>query len=198
MIGARPPLRARRLLVACLFLAAIMVGSFLPNTPASNLMVLFILATAICLIGYGATVSGYRRPEKWPMFTALAIGVVTVFAVNTGGHSLWLTAFGESLRCKVISVDSHSSSRGSTQWSNELDCGGRTLTYWPSLGHTVEDVGREVDVVVDKARFVRELEPGKVSLGFNLLFLLALLMNGAFVFLVAWLPVRKAVPAAEE
>ncbi|MFJ5991239.1 hypothetical protein [Lentzea sp. NPDC092896] len=194
MIGARPPLRAKRLLVACLFLTAVVVGSFLPNTPASNLMVVFILVAAVCLIGYGAALSGYRRPEKWPMFTALAIGVVTAFAVNTGGHSLWLTAFGEPVHCKVISVDSHSSSRGSTQWSNELDCGGRTLTYWPSIGYTVEDAGREVDVVVDEAGFVRELEPGKVNLGFNLMLLLAVLVNGVFVFLVAWLPVREPAP----
>ncbi|WP_439661351.1 hypothetical protein ACSHWB_07535 [Lentzea sp. HUAS TT2] len=177
--------------MACVFLAAIVVGSFLPTTAASELLIVFILATVACLIGYGATLSGYRRPERWPMFAGLAIGVVTVFAVNIGGHSLWLTALGESKQCKVISIDSHSSSRGATQWSNELDCGDRTLTYWPSLGYSVEDVGHEVDVVVDKAGFVRELEQGKVNLGLDLLFLFALLMNAAFAFCVAWLPVRE-------
>jgi hypothetical protein len=195
MTSARPPLQAKRLLVACLFLTAIVVGSFLPATDASKLLVVFILATVACLIGYGVTLSGYRRPEKWPMFTGLVIGIVTVFAVNFGGHSLWLTAFGESAQCKVISVDSHSSSRGSTQWSNELDCGDRTLTYWPSLGYSVEDVGHDVDVVLYKVGFVRELEQGKVNLGLDLLFLLAVLMNGVLVFLVARLPVRQ--PAQE-
>lgn len=99
-------------------------------------------------------------------------------------------AFGKSERCKVISVDSHPSSSGSTQWSNELDCGDRTLTYWPSLGYSVEDVGHEVDVVVDKVGFVRELEQGKVNLELDLLFLFAVLMNGVLIFCVARLPVR--------
>lgn len=51
---------------------------------------------------------------------------------------------------------------------------------------------------MDKTGFVRELEPGKVNLGFNLLFLLAVLMNSVLIFLVARLPVRKPEPAATE
>ncbi|SMD23971.1 hypothetical protein [Lentzea albidocapillata] len=84
--------------------------------------------------------------------------------------------------------------RSPNTYSNELQCGDRKVTYLPSMYREVHEVGAEMDIVVDKSGFVPNLEPDKVGLGHSL----ALLMNAAFIFLVAWFPVRSPVPAEEQ
>lgn len=62
----------------------------------------------------------------------------------------------------------------------------------------VHEVGTEMDIVVDTTGVVPGLEPDKGGLGHSLMLLVALLMNAAFIFFVAWLPVHSPVPAKEQ
>ncbi|WP_189256413.1 hypothetical protein [Lentzea flava] len=148
---------------------------------------------------YIASVGNYRpKGERWMLLPALALFIGSVFPAGIGGHSLWLTAFGETLHCRVDNIERHSSSRGSDSFSADLDCGGRKLTFFPTNFRSVKPINTEFDVVVDKTGFFSSLEPDQVSWWHNLLFLTGLLINGLFIFLVAWLPVREPLPLVAE
>ncbi|MFJ8963818.1 hypothetical protein ACIRG5_30955 [Lentzea sp. NPDC102401] len=195
MTRSRPELQPKELVHIGLLTSAIIAGAFLFMV-VGKAFILMAFAMLVCLIFYIPIVGGYRpKPSRWAGIPAMVIGIVTIFPSNIGSHSLWLTAFGETLHCKVISIQEHPGRRGPTTYSNELRCGDRQVHYTPTSSHSAQDPGTEMDIVVDKTGFVPNLEPDKVGLGHSLMLLLAVLMNGAFVFLVAWLPVRE--PAVE-
>ncbi|MEU3650193.1 hypothetical protein AB0E59_42985 [Lentzea sp. NPDC034063] len=194
MSGTRPELRPKELVRISLLASGIIAGAFL-FMAVGKAFIVVALATLACLIFYVLAVGGYRpKPSRWAGLPAMVIGIVTLFPSNIGSHSLWLTAFGETLHCEVISVQEHLGRRGPTTYSNELRCGDRQVHYTPTSSHSAKDPGAEMDIVVDRTGFVPNLEPDKVGLGHSLMLLLAVLMNGVFVFLVAWLPVREPAP----
>lgn len=190
MTVVRPQLQTRRLVRAGLLALAIIAGSFLIMA-VGNAFIVVAFATMISWVFYVVALGNYRpKPSKWAGVTAMVVGFATFFPAHAGSHSVWLSAFGETLHCKVISIDAHQHRRSPDTYSNQLQCGDRQLKYTPTTSHSAQQPGTEMDIVVDKTGLVPNLEPGKVGLGHNLLLLLALLMNGVFIFLVAWLPVR--------
>lgn len=198
MTKIRPELRPAKLIAAGLFTLAIVLGSFLIMA-AGKAVIVVAFALAICWLGYVYTLLGYRpKSSKWEFLPVLALGIATLFPANIGSHSLWLTAYGETLHCKVISVDKVPSRSSPTTYKNKLQCDDRQLEYHPSMNRSTQEPGSAMDIVVDKTGLVPSLEPDKVTPGHSLLFLLALLMNGALIFLIAWLPVRGPVPAVGE
>lgn len=198
MTKVRPELQPKKLVAASLFTLAIMLGSFLIMTVGKAVIVV-AFAVAVCWLGYVYTLMGYRpKSSKWEFLPVLVLGVATLFPANIGGHSLWLTAYGETLHCKVVSIDAVPSRTSPTTYKNKLQCGDRQLEYHPSMYRSAQKPGTEMDIVVDRTGVVPDLEPDKVTPGRSLLLLLALLMNGALIFLIAWLPVREPEPAVEE
>lgn len=197
MNRTRPEFQPKVLVRGSLLALGIIVGSFLLMAVGKAFIVV-ALAMTVCLIFYVLDLGGYRsKPSRWAGLPAMVIGIATIFPADIGSHSLWLSAFGETLHCQVISIQEHPSRRGSTTYSNELQCGDRQLHYSPTSSHSARKAGTEMDIVVDKTGVVPNLEPDKVGLGHSLMLLVALLMNAAFIFLVAWLPVRSPVPAEE-
>lgn len=196
MTGTRPPTHAKKLVWSSLFAVAIVLAGFLIMA-VGNAVIVVAFAAMACLIGYTIILGNYR-PEKWPFVVTLLIGVATFFPAHIGSHSLWLTTFGETLHCSVISIESHPGRRSPTTYSNKLQCADRQLNYVPTMYHSVQKPGTEMDIVVDRTGVAPNLEPAKVGLGHNLLFLLAVLMNGVLIFLVVWLPVREPTPATDE
>ncbi|MDX8053574.1 hypothetical protein SK571_29740 [Lentzea sp. BCCO 10_0798] len=195
MTRTRPELQPRALVRTGLLASGIIAGSFL-FMAVGKAFILVAFAMVACLIFYVLAVGGYRpRPSRWAGLPAMVIGIVTVFPSNVGSHSLWLTAFGENLHCNVISIQEHPGRRGPTTYSNELRCGDRQVHYTPTSSRSARNPGAEMDIVVDRTGFVPNLEPDKVGLGHSLMLLVALLMNGVFIFLVAWLPVREPTQA---
>ncbi|MFI6096941.1 hypothetical protein ACIA8G_15370 [Lentzea sp. NPDC051213] len=185
-------------MAAGLFTLAIMLGSFLIMAVGKAVIVV-AFALMICWLGYVYTVLGYRpKTSKWELLPAMALGIITLFPANIGSHSLWLTAYGETLHCTVTSIETHVNRRSPNSYSNELRCGDRQVHYTPSMYRSAQKPGSEMDIVVDRTGFIPSLEPDKVALWRNLLLLLAVLMNAVFFFLVAWLPVREPEPAVEE
>jgi hypothetical protein len=196
--GTRPEFQPKRLVCISLLTMGIIAGSFLIMA-VGNAVIVVAFALAILWLGYVFTLTGYRpKTSRWELLPAMALGIVTIFPANIGSHSLWLTAYGETLHCKVTSIETHVHRRSPNTYSNELQCGDRRVTYQPSMYREVHEAGAEMDIVVDKTGFVPNLEPDKVGLGHSLMLLVALLMNAAFIFLIAWLPVREPVPAEEQ
>ncbi|GHH46329.1 hypothetical protein [Lentzea cavernae] len=180
-----------------LLVLGIIASSFLLMA-VGKAFILVALAMVVCLIFYVLDAGSYRpRPSRWAGLPAMAIGIITIFPANVGSHSLWLTTFGETAHCRVISIQEHPGRRGPTTYSNELQCGDRQLHYSPTSSHSAQDPGTEMDVVIDRTGVAGNLEPDEVGLAQNLLLLLAVLMNGVFLFLVAWLPVRDPAPATK-
>jgi hypothetical protein len=193
----RPELQPKELVRIGLLTSGIIAGAFL-FMAVGKAFILVTFAMLVCLIFYILTVGGYRpKPSRWAGLPAMALGIITIFPANIGSHSLWLTVYGETLRCKVTSIDTHVHRRSPNTYSNGLQCGDRQVTYHPSMYRDVYKVGAKMDIVVDKTGFVPNLEPDKVGLGHSLMLLLAGLMTGVFVFLVAWLPVREPVPTTD-
>jgi hypothetical protein len=185
----RPPLRSKKLLWSSLFAVAIVAAGFLIMA-VGNAFIIVAFAGMACLVGYTITLGNYRQ-EKWPFLTTLVLGFATFFPAHVGSHSVWLSAFGETVHCKVISIVEVPHRTSPNTFKNKLQCGERQLDYTPTSYHSAQKPGTEMDLVVDKMGVVPNLEPDKVGLGYNLLFVLAVLMNAAFIFLVAWLPVRE-------
>lgn len=126
--------------------------------------------------------------DAWVGFLAVFIPLFTYI----GGHSLWLTAFGERLTsCEVTAVNTHSNRRSPDSSTNDITCGDRTLVYTPSWGVQAKEKGERVDLVVDRLGFTLNLEPDKVSTGRNLLVPLAFAWGVGSVFLVIKLPRRE-------
>lgn len=197
MTELRPEMQPKRLVRASLLALAMAVGSFLIMAVGKAFIVV-AFAVAIWWVLYVITLAKYRpKSSKWAGLTAMVIGLATLFPAHIGGHSLWLSAFGETLHCKVISIDSIPSRSSPTTYKNKLQCGDRQLEYHPSTYRSAQKPGAQMDIVVDRTGIVPNLEPDKVGPGNSLLFVLALLVNGVFIFLVARLPVREPVPADE-
>ncbi|MGW6446535.1 hypothetical protein [Lentzea sp. NPDC055074] len=91
---------------------------------------------------------------------AVALFVAGFFPASIGGHSLWLTAFGETVHCCVDSVERHKSTRGSGSFSAHLRCGDRELALSPTQSGKVEQVGTELDVVADRTGLFSRAEVG--------------------------------------
>jgi hypothetical protein len=198
MTRARPPLQAKRLLLASAGIAVPTAAGFLSST--GKLVVILPLAflSLAALPFYLGSLLNYRSgKERWVFTPGLLIFVGSLVPASIGGHSVWLTTFGETLHCRVENVERHPSSRGSDSFSADLLCGDRKLTFFPAKSRPVKPVSTELDVVVDKTGFFGTLEPEQISWRYNLLFLAGLLASGGFIFLVAWLPVREPAPAEE-
>jgi hypothetical protein len=199
MTRTRPPFQPKKLLLSGLSIGVLMAVSFMLNAYDSETRIwpipLVFLAIP-ALICYAVPLANYRpKGEKWVLLPAIVVFVASVFPANIGGHSLWLSVFGDIVHCRVDKVVRHKSTRGSDTFSNDLVCGDRKLTFRPTKFRSVKAVGTEMDLVVDRTGFVGGLEPDQVSTTYNLIFVLGLLMNGAFMLLVARRPVRDPLPA---
>lgn len=173
MTRTRPPRQPRKLLLACVSIAVVMLTAFLLNTGEPWVYGLAVLVGMPAIIAYVVALAAYRpKDEGWVLMPAVLIAVLSIFPAYAGGHSVWLSVFGEVRHCT---------------FGTKLDCAGR---------------GAEVDMVVDRLRFVVPLEADQVSLGLNLLLLAGVLGNAAFVLLVARLPARQPraldVPAPQQ
>lgn len=126
--------------------------------------------------------------DAWVGFMALFIPLFTYM----GGHSLWLTAFGERLTsCEVTAVNTHSNRRSPDSYTNDITCGDRKLVYTPSWGMKAKDEGERVDLVVDRSGFMLDLEPAKVTTSRNLLVPLAAAWGVGSVLLVLKVPRKE-------
>ncbi|GAB2819074.1 hypothetical protein GCM10027200_18300 [Lentzea nigeriaca] len=171
-----------------LFMAAV----FMSHAGGPWLILLVAVSVATFIVYLGA-LAGYRpKGEKWAIVPTMLILFASFVLTYIGSHSLWLTAFGETVHCKVIDIETHKSGKGSTL-SNNLDCNGRKSDHVPSWSNYVQKPGTEMDIVVDKKGFVGSLEPDEVTPGHNLLLLGVVLLNAALMLLVARLPVRQKV-----
>lgn len=198
MTGPKPPAQPKKLLRASLSIAALMLVAFTSNAGGLWAIPLVLLGIA-AMFGYVFPLATYRpQGEKWVFVPAMLIFFATGFLANAGGHSLWLSVVGETVHCRVDDVERHSSTRGSASFSNTLVCGDKKLKYSPTNFRSAKPINTETNFVIDKTGFVGILEPDQVSWKYNLIFLAGLLMNAAFMLLVARLPNRQQVPAAEE
>lgn len=198
MTELRPKFQPKRLLRASLLAVGIIAGSFLIMA-VGRAVIVVAFAVTICWVFYVIALANYRpKPSKWAGLTAMAIGIATLFPANIGSHSLWLTAHGETLHCNVISIETHPARTSPTTYSSKLRCGDREADSDPTTYQAVRKPGTKMDIIVDRTGFVPNLEFDKVGLGHNLLLLLAVLMNGVFIYLVAWIPLREPVPTIED
>lgn len=125
--------------------------------------------------------------DAWVGFMA----VVIPLCMYVGGHSLWLTAFGERLTgCEITAVNTHANRRSPDSRTNDITCGDRKLVYTPSWGIDAKEKGETVDLVVDRLGFTLALEPAKVSTARNLLVPLAAAWGVGSVLLVLRAPRR--------
>ncbi|MFC3891362.1 hypothetical protein ACFOWZ_07725 [Lentzea rhizosphaerae] len=191
MTGTRPPFQPKKLLWSSLFAVAIVAAGFLIMA-VGKAFIAVAFATTIVWVFYVIALGNYRpKPSKWAGITAMVVGFATFFAAHVGSHSVWLSVFGETVHCKVISVDTVPSRTSPSKYHSKLQCGDQQRVHIADSYKSAPQPGTEMDVVVDRTGVVPDLEPREVGLGHNLLLLLALLMNGVFIFLVAWLPVRE-------
>jgi hypothetical protein len=201
MTRTRPPCQPKKLVLAGLSIAVLVIICFLGNAYDHGLGVwpvpLMIFVGLPAFVGYWLPLGSYRPRGALVVITAMLLFATTSFLANIGSHSLWLTKFGETVHCQVDNVERHKSTRGSDTFSNDLTCGDRKLTYLPTKFRSAKPVGTEMDLVVDKTGFVGSLEPDQVTWKYNLL-LLGVLMNAVFMLLVALLPARAPAPAESE
>lgn len=200
MTSARPLFQPKKLLFAGVSISLPTVTGFLSSTGKLWLVLPLGFLSMAALPLFIASLGSYRpRTERWMLIPAIVLFIGSLFPAGIGGHSLWLTAFGETVHCRVDSINRHSSSRGADRFSANLVCGGdRKVRFFPTNFRKVKPVNTEMDVVVDRTGFFGSLEPDEVSWRYNLFFLVGLLVSGGFIFLVAWLPVRNPVAAVEE
>lgn len=192
MSRARPPFQPKKLLLASASIALPTVTGFLSSSGKLAVILPLGFLSMAALPLFIASLGNYRaKAERWMLIPAVVIFIGSFFPASIGGHSLWLTAFGETVHCRVDEVVRHKSTRGSDSFSADLVCGDRKLTFFPTRFRKVKPVNTELDVVVDKTGFFGSLEPDQVSWRYNLLFLVGLLISGGFIVLVARLPVRK-------
>lgn len=198
MTRPSPPLQLKKLLLASVSIAVPTTAGFLSSTSRVGLIIALGFLSMAALPLFLIAVGNYRpKGERWMVLPAFVLFFGSLFPAGIGGHSLWLTAFGETLQCRVDNIERHSSSRGADTFSADLRCGDRKLDFFPTNFRSVRPVGTEMDVVVDRTDFVDSLEPDEVSWWRNLLFLAGLLLNAGFILLVARLPIRSTSPAAE-
>lgn len=100
-----------------------------------------IVAAPVALVSWLALRSCLERlrpkssVDAWVGFLALFIPLFTYL----GGHSLWLTAFGERLTdCEVTAVTTHTHRKSPDSFTNDITCGDRKLVYVPSRGFEVK------------------------------------------------------------
>lgn len=196
MTEVRPPFQLKKLLLASASLLLLMVVCFLTNTGHMWVIAVIVAGGLPAFFGYIVGLASHRsKGEGWVILSAMAIFFLTIAPASIGSHSLWLTVFGDTLHCKVVSIETHKSTRSPNTYSNTLDCAGRKIDYKPSIYLEVLEPGSTMDIVVDRTGFLAPLEPERVGLGFNLFLLAGVLVNAAFMLLVARLPARR--PAAE-
>ncbi|WP_434439364.1 hypothetical protein [Lentzea sp. E54] len=199
MTGRRPPFQPKKFLLASISIAVPTATGFLSNTGQIGLIIPLGFLSMAALPFWVIALGDFRpKGERWVAIPALLIFVGSLFPAGIGGHSLWLTAFGETQHCRVESIERHHSSRGSDSFSADLLCGDRKLTFFPTNFREVKPVNTEMDVVTDKTGFFTSIEPDQVSWRYNLFFLAGLLVTAAFMLFVAWLPVRDPELAATE
>ncbi|MFS8096140.1 hypothetical protein LFM09_03280 [Lentzea alba] len=135
-----------------------------------------------------------KRLRPWSAATGWVVLVVAAIAFisSFGSKSLWLTLFGEPANgCVATEYHSHTPRTSPTYWWNELDCGSRKITYFPSPAYSAKPVGEQIDLVVDPTGFAGYAEPGTIKPLISSLVGVAALAGAAYVALVLWLPERK-------
>ena len=133
--------------------------------------------------------------DAWVGFMAVFIPLF----IYVGGHSLWLTAFGERLTgCEVTAVNTHANRRSPDSYTNDITCGDRKLVYTPSWGVDAKEKGERVDLVVDRLGFTLALEPAKVSTARNLLVPVAAAWGVGSILLVLRAPRRTPKPTKQQ
>ncbi|MET9224914.1 hypothetical protein [Lentzea sp. NPDC003310] len=192
MTEARPTSRVKQLLLASAAIAVPTVTGFLSSTRQVGLVVGLGFLSMVALAAWVIAL-GRLRPstERWMIVPELLVFVGSLFPAAIGGHSVWLSVFGETAHCRVDTVERHPSTRGSDSFTAGLRCGDRMLELAPTKAQGVKPVGTELDVVVDRTGFFTNLERDEVSGWRNVLFLVGLLISAGFLALVALLPVRR-------
>lgn len=195
---ATPPHRRRFAVLLGLSLLAGFVSGFLPGMPGlAPLIVVPVGVVCVFLAGFAML---KLRPKSTGLLAApLAVMVVTGLTV-VGGHSLWLTTFGDQVSgCEVISVNKHTSSRSPTSFSNDVMFGSQKVpSHFPPSQDELRKPGDRVDLVIDRTGVVRVLEPSELTWGRNVLVPVAAAVGVAFVLVVLqrrrWKPGKPAAP----
>lgn len=184
------PNRRLWIVLASLCLVVLGIAGFLANGAGRWALICapVVLVSLLALIPCLERLRPKGSVDAWIGFMAVFIPLFTYM----GGHSLWLTAFGERLRnCEVTSVNTHTHRRSPDSYTNDITCGDRKLVYTPSWGVNAKEKGERVDLVVDRLGFTWNLEPAKVSAGRNLLVPLAAAWGVGSVLLVLKLPRKE-------
>ncbi|WP_157528894.1 hypothetical protein [Nocardia sp. NRRL S-836] len=173
-----------------LALLGAVVAGFVINTsgPAPFVALLVVVACA--------ALAGYALLKLRPASSGIVAPPLVVFALAalgfTGGDSLWLTAFGDQVSCEVVSVNTHTSRRSPTSYSNDLMCGSqRIASHFPDNADQLGKPGDRVGLVIDRTGVVRVLAPSKVTWWRNLLVPAAAVLGATYVVLVVRLPRRR-------
>lgn len=199
MTEATPASSPKHVLLAGAAITVPTMTGFLSNTGEVGLIVALGFLS-VAALPFWIIALGRLRPKGggWLLIAALAVFVGSLFPAGIGGHSVWLTAFGETLHCRVDTVERHPSSRGADSFTAHLRCGDSELKLSPTGARKAKPVGAELDVVVDETGFFTSLERDEVSWLHNALFAIGLLGSAGFVLLVARLPARRPEPVVEK
>ncbi len=173
-----------------LALLAAVVSGFLINARGPVPLIALLVVVAC------AAVAGYALLKLRPGSSGIVAPPLAVFALTAlsfvGGDSLWLTALGDRVSCEVVSVNTHTSRRAPTSYSNDLMCGAQRITsHFPATDDRLGKPGDRVDLVLDRTGVVRVLAPEKVTWWRNLLVPAAAVAGAVFVVLVLRLPRRS-------
>ncbi|SER91251.1 hypothetical protein [Lentzea albida] len=183
------PHRRRFAVILSLALAAAFVAGFLVGMPGMAPLIA-VPVVIVCVFA-----AGFAMLKLRPASTSVLAAPLAVIAVAGlcafGGHSLWLTAFGEHVPdCEVVSVNKHTSSKSATTFSNDLLCGSRTISSHSPAGGQDElrEPGDRVALVLDRTGSFRVLEPGEPAWWRNVLAPVAAALGVAFVVAVLRAP----------
>ncbi|GHH46310.1 hypothetical protein [Lentzea cavernae] len=186
--------RRRFAVVLGLALTVGFVSGFLTGMPGMAPLI------AVPVVVVCAFAAGFAMLKLRPKSTGLLAAPLAVLAVAGlcafGGHSLWLTTFGDVSSCEVVSVNKHTSSKSPTSYSNDLLCGSQRIpSHFPSGGQDeLRRTGDRVDLVLDRTGVVRVLEPAELAWWRNALVPIAAVVGVAFVLVV--LKRRRWKPSA--
>ncbi|MEU7479195.1 hypothetical protein AB0A63_24630 [Lentzea sp. NPDC042327] len=117
----------------CVVLLGVVIAGFVIALPVPEALF------AVLIVVLSLPLSGYLMAKARPGTTAVLAAPIAVLVVaalsGTGGHSLWLTVFGEKASWAVTAVNTHVGRRSPTSYSNSLACGAhRVEVHTPSSG----------------------------------------------------------------
>jgi hypothetical protein len=166
----------------CVALLGAVVAGFVIGMPVPKaLFAVLIVVLGMLLAGYAVV---KLRPGTTGVLAAPIVVLVVAALSGTGGHSLWLTMFGDETSCEVTGVNTHVGRRSPTTYSNSLTCGSRHVdVHTPADGH-VDQPGERTGLVLDRFGVLLPLEPAEVAWWRNVLVPTAAVTGAVFVLFV--------------